>query len=418
VLLVVFATGLGALVVVGIFGRLSANVATVIGAAIVLGIGGLGVYLLLKYPGTGWVDVGRSLVMGSVVSLAVGTGQYALEQKRKERESHQALRLMLSLSHDLRGVELTDQNLSGFFLADNDLSEARLSNSDLTEASLIAAKLVGADLSHAQLRNADLSNANLARANLEDADLRGAKLTEATLPLARMSRAKLQGAFLEGAHLEYACLAQARLDGAQLPGARLRGALLLGSHLEGAIFTTDQRTADLTGTGLLGAVQDKRTRRLVEIVDLRDRIAGRVPLREAAMDVPVPRGAGSAPVTAVNDGDNIELKGVGAVRLLGLNAPDASEPLGRTAARFLRRELPVGTNVRYAYDKVRQDKFHRKLLYVWLPDGRFLNEMLVGRGLASRLDVKRNTKHVSQIGAAEIRARAAARGIWRSCPKT
>ena len=87
----------------------------------------------------------------------------------------------------LRGVNLTDANLSG----------ANLSSIELTQADLRGANLSGANLSSAELTQADLRGANLSGANLSSAELTQAFLNEANLRGANLSSAELTQAFLE-----------------------------------------------------------------------------------------------------------------------------------------------------------------------------------------------------------------------------
>ena len=53
----------------------------------------------------------------------------------------------------------------------------------------------------------------------------------------------------------------------------------------------------------------------------------------------------------------------------------------REASAFVERLLPPGTEVRYRLGTEERDRYGRALAYVWLRDGRFLNRLLVERGL-------------------------------------
>ena len=96
-----------------------------------------------------------------------------------------------------------------------DLRGAKLRGVDLSEANLS-----GADLRGAKLRGVDLSEANLSEADLRGADLSGANLREAKLRIADLSGANLRGVDLS----------EANLSGANLRGADLRGASLRGIY--------------------------------------------------------------------------------------------------------------------------------------------------------------------------------------------
>ena len=81
----------------------------------------------------------------------------------------------------------------------------------------------------ANLRGADLSKDDLSWANLSKANLRGADLSKADLRGADLSKADLSGANLIKADLRWADLSEADLRGANLSGANLSKADLLGA---------------------------------------------------------------------------------------------------------------------------------------------------------------------------------------------
>ena len=121
-------------------------------------------------------------------------------------------------------------------------------------------------------------------------------------------------------------------------------------------------------------------------------------------------------VRQVIDGDTITVSGVGAVRLLGVDAPEKtggyrqSEPYGDAAARFL-RQLVDGKVVRLEYDGERKDQYNRTLAYVFLEDGTCANETIIRAGFA---EVYRRFTYVRkpQFQEAQRQAQAAKRGMW------
>jgi len=122
-----------------------------------------------------------------------------------------------------------------------------------------------------------------------------------------------------------------------------------------------------------------------------------------------------ATVTYVSDGDTIRLAGLGRVRLIGIDTPEVHgrvECFGPAAARFVRRLLPAGTPVRYRLGGDPRDRYGRVLAYVWLPDGRFLNELLVSRGYAEPLSIAPNLDYARRFEAKAGSARRARRGLW------
>jgi micrococcal nuclease len=128
-----------------------------------------------------------------------------------------------------------------------------------------------------------------------------------------------------------------------------------------------------------------------------------------------PDGARDARVTRHVDGDTLWLSGIDRVRLIGLDTPEvqpAAECYGREAAAFVRRVAPLGTRVRYRLGEERRDRYGRALAYVRLPDGRFLNRLLLLRGFGQPLTVRPNDEFEDEFRAAAGRARERGRGLW------
>jgi endonuclease YncB( thermonuclease family) len=126
-------------------------------------------------------------------------------------------------------------------------------------------------------------------------------------------------------------------------------------------------------------------------------------------------GRTSARVTRHTDGDTLWLSEVGKVRLIGVDTPEVFsgvECFGRRAAAFVRRLLPLGTEVRYRLGAEERDRYGRALVYVWLGDGRFLNRLLLARGYAQTLTIPPNIEYADGFAAAARRARTRGRGLW------
>jgi micrococcal nuclease len=129
--------------------------------------------------------------------------------------------------------------------------------------------------------------------------------------------------------------------------------------------------------------------------------------------------SGTDTVTKVTDGDTIWLRGVGKVRLIGIDTPEVygrSECFGREASAFADRLLHPGTRIRYRIGRESHDRYGRTLAYVWLPDGRMYNELAVSDGYARILTIKPNDDYARRFAAAARRAREAHRGLWGTCP--
>lgn len=100
-------------------------------------------------------------------------------------------RLRIEITNDLRGADLSGQDLSF-----RNFQRVNLSGADLTGARLLGSNLTGADL----------SGANLAGARLADTDLTGANLTGANLTRARLLGTRLDRAELTGSRWDMAAL--------------------------------------------------------------------------------------------------------------------------------------------------------------------------------------------------------------------
>lgn len=138
------------------------------------------------------------------------------------------------------------------------LSETNLSGSDMTDANLNGANLSRANLSGVSLGGANLSRADLSGTYLYEASLLGAVLVETGLVGADLVRANLGGVDLNGANLNEvdlsgANLSKANLVGADLLEANLTGTLLCRADLAGAnLSEVDLSGADLSGANLAG----------------------------------------------------------------------------------------------------------------------------------------------------------------------
>jgi len=134
-----------------------------------------------------------------------------------------------------------------------------------------------------------------------------------------------------------------------------------------------------------------------------------------------PASAGAL-VTRVVDGDTIEaLIGgeVEDVRYIGVDTPETVKPgtpvqcFGPQASAF-NHSLVEGRRVRLVFGEERRDKYGRLLAYVHLGD-RFVNAMLVRRGLARSLTIPPNDRFAPLFRRLELRAGRAGRGLWGVC---
>lgn len=147
--------------------------------------------------------------------------------------------------------------------------------------------------------------------------------------------------------------------------------------------------------------------------------AGALPTRAA---VTLPPGD-DAVVTKVVDGDTIQVKIAGkkyTVRYIGMDTPETVKPgtpvqcFGKEASAF-NRKLVNGKKVRLVKDVSETDKYGRLLRYVYLADGRMVNEELLKGGYAQVSTYPPDVLHVDQFLELQRAAREAGAGLWSKC---
>lgn len=112
-------------------------------------------------------------------------------------------------------------------------------------------------------------------------------------------------------------------------------------------------------------------------------------------------------VRRVLDGDSFIIGIDETIRLANIDAPELEFCLGEEAKRRL-EELILNKRVRIAPEG--KDYFKRILAFVYLPDGRLVNEVLLQEGLG-RYD-RQKTKLKERMKAAAKKAREEKVGIW------
>ena len=133
---------------------------------------------------------------------------------------------------------------------------------------------------------------------------------------------------------------------------------------------------------------------------------------ESVHDGDTLRARASAPNAVVTDLESTR------VRLIGVDTPEISpevECWGAEATVALSTFLPPGSAVWAAADVEVRDQYGRHLLYLWTPDGRFVNAELVGRGDGVVMIFAPNTRHEPLLRALEAEAAAGDRGLWGAC---
>ncbi|HKI62626.1 MAG TPA: thermonuclease family protein [Mariprofundaceae bacterium] len=122
-------------------------------------------------------------------------------------------------------------------------------------------------------------------------------------------------------------------------------------------------------------------------------------------------------VSHVYDGDTFRSSRGERVRLLGINAPEVAhndqpgQPLGKTAGLRLAK-LIAGKAVQLRLDRDKKDAYGRTLAQVYLPDGTWVNELLVREGMAQVYTFAPNFRWTASLVQAEKLARSKELGIW------
>lgn len=128
-----------------------------------------------------------------------------------------------------------------------------------------------------------------------------------------------------------------------------------------------------------------------------------------------------ARVTRVVDGDTIHVDLDGkdeTVRYIGVDTPETKkpdtpvQPFGPEASEF-NEKLVRGKTVCLEKDVSERDRFGRLLRYIWLRDGRLVNEELLREGLATISTFPPDVKYVeSRYLPAQREAQEARRNLW------
>lgn len=126
-------------------------------------------------------------------------------------------------------------------------------------------------------------------------------------------------------------------------------------------------------------------------------------------------------VTRVIDGDTLEIdRGKGErIRLIGIDCDEVGgdkinpESFGWQATMWVFKQLEDDAQVRLRFDEEREDKYGRTLAYVYLPDGRMLNEELLKEGWAKTMRIPPNTKHADDFTKLQSEAKSANKRRWQ-----
>ena len=135
-------------------------------------------------------------------------------------------------------------------------------------------------------------------------------------------------------------------------------------------------------------------------------------------------------VSWIYDGDTLLVEKIGKVRLLGIDTPESKDSqrdryylkqgeISRQKLRKIARQakmfnikLVKGAQVRLVFDVTETDQYQRKLAYLYLPDGRMLNRLLLQQGLASTFR-RYQFSYKEEFLALEATARQQQLGLWQ-----
>jgi micrococcal nuclease len=118
-------------------------------------------------------------------------------------------------------------------------------------------------------------------------------------------------------------------------------------------------------------------------------------------------------VTKIADGDSFTCADKTKIRLLLIDAPERDQkPFGKAARQQLTELLPLGDTVWLESDVRPYDRYRRLLAYVYLADGRMVNEEMARAGYVVVLSYPPNVRHLERIRKAVRQARASKRGLW------
>lgn len=123
-----------------------------------------------------------------------------------------------------------------------------------------------------------------------------------------------------------------------------------------------------------------------------------------------------ANVVKVYDGDTIKVilnKKTEKVRLIGIDCPERDEKGFWQALNFTKR-LTLHKRVYIEYDAEKRDKYGRLLAYVFLENGRFVNEEILKEGHGKFMLILPNDKYKNRLKVAEEFAKENKKGLWKN----
>ncbi len=140
-------------------------------------------------------------------------------------------------------------------------------------------------------------------------------------------------------------------------------------------------------------------------------------------------------VLSIVDGDTVKViyhQKRESIRLIGIDTPeskpnkkamkdarrtrsdlDAMIAQGKKAKSFVKGLVKPGDYLSIEFDVRTRDKYGRLLAYLYLPDGKMLNEEIVKAGYAQLMTIPPNVKYQGRFSRAYREARENRRGLWK-----
>ena len=127
----------------------------------------------------------------------------------------------------------------------------------------------------------------------------------------------------------------------------------------------------------------------------------------------------------IYDGDTILISLNGKqerIRFTGINTPEIAHPryhkigefFGKEAKNHLKRILKKHQIIRLEFDVNKRDKYQRLLAYIFLDNGKMLNELMVEDGYAYTYNFPPNIKYKNLFSKAETYAQFNHLGLWKN----
>ena len=87
--------------------------------------------------------------------------------------------------------------------------------------------------------------------------------------------------------------------------------------------------------------------------------------------------------------------------------------MGKKATVFVKTLVKKGDTIKIEFDVQQRDRYGRLLGYVYLSDGRMLNEEILKAGYANLMTIPPNVRYEQRFLMAYREARGNRRGLWR-----